>query len=265
MTTLSVTVAALVLSPSAHAALSAEPAALARSTVEQTVGTVSDVTRQVTTAVGSAAPAAQPVTTAVQETTTELTRNVTTPVEESTPAPAAVVEKTTRSVHAVRSAAPSEAPAASPQAAHPPTSPAPRPSGDPQPAAQRDHATPAAPRQAARQSAGRQPAEVRSGPAAHDGELVAPAQPPLAKPVSAGKRPQAGEGRPEAGSSAPAGDVPALAGGSASAPSTGFGLAGLALLAIAFCLTAPRVVRDLLSLPADMRPALIVSALERPG
>ena len=265
MTTLSVTIAALVLSPSAHAALPEEPLASVTSTVEQTVGTVSGVTGQVTTAVGSAAPVAQPVATAVQETTTELTRHVTTAVEERTPTAPAVVEKTTGAEHALTSRGANEATVAAPPAAHPATPPAPAPSGDPQPAARRDNAAPAEPKQAPGPSAGHRPAEVRTGPVADGGERVAPAQPPLAKPVSPGERAQAGEGRPEAESSAPAHDVPALGGGSASAPSTGFGLGGLALLAGAFCLTAPRVVRDLLSLPADMRPALLVSALERPG
>ena len=261
--TLAVVVAASIFSPSAEAAVTDEPVALVKSTVEQTVGTAGGVTGQVTTAVGNAAPPVQPLTTAAQDTTTELTRQVTTVVEKAAPPAQSVVDKAAGAVTPARPAPPQPRQAPTPPDSAPSV---PRPSGEPQAPAPRDTTAPRPGSEAPAPPAPERRAYERRDPVGAGAERVAPDQPLVAQPVTLGERPHAGERAPEPERGvAPAGDVPALGGGSASAPLTGVGLGGLALLALAFCLTAPRVVRSLLSLPADMRPALLVSALERPG
>jgi hypothetical protein len=266
MLTLSATVAALVLSPSAYAVTPKDPLASVSLTVERTVGAVTAVTGEVTTAVGSAAPPAQPLTTAVQETTTGLTRQVTTAVEEVAPAATGVAGNAAEAARPVASDAAGEAQAAPPPAAPPATPPAPGLEDDPSRAARRDAAVSVPADRVARQPVDRRPSPKRSVPLDHPGPPAGPAQAPAAQPLSPGERPHAGERVLETGSSAPPADeAPALAGGSASAPSAGLALGGLALLAIALCLAAPGGLRSLLTLPAHMRPALFVSALERPG
>jgi hypothetical protein len=265
MVTLSATVAALVLPPGAYAATPDGAVASLTSTVERTVGAVSDTTGEVTTAVESAAPPAQPVTSAVRDATTTVSRQATGAVDEITAAPPAVVEKATGAAVKVAAGGADKTPAAPPPAAHPSTPAAPGHGGDEGRSTHRDTAVAVPATPAARRPAEPRHLEERSSPIRDRGERVAPGQPPVAQSASAGGRPRASEGAPEDGSSAPGRDLPAMTGGSALAPGTGAGLAGLALLAIALCLTEPRVLRSLLTPPAEMRPALFVSALERPG
>ena len=262
---LSATVAVFALSPGAYAATPAGAVDSLTSTVERTVGAVSGTTGEVTTAVESAVPPAQPVTGAVRDATTRVVRPPTVPIEEITAAPPAVVEKATGAVDNVASGGSDKTRAAPSPATQPPTPAAPGHGGDEGRATHRDTAVPDPANPAPRQPAEHRQLDEPSGPIRDAGERVMPAQPPVAQSVSAGGRPHASEGAPEDGSSARSHDLPAIGGGSASAPGTGAGLGGLALLAIALCLTGPRVLRSLLTPPAEMRPALFVSALERPG
>jgi hypothetical protein len=262
--TLSATLVVLVLSPGAYAASPDGAIGSLAGTVDQTVGAVSGVTGQVTTVVGNAAPPAQPVTNTVQDVTTHLTRQTTTTVEEITPVAGRVppaVEKAATKVDSVTTGTAHES--------QPPTRPATSHAAprvpDREPAAPGDRADPVPAHPAPRHPAEGRPLAERPRPQQDGREPVAVSRPAEAPSVSPAARPHAGDGALDPGSSAPGHDLPALVGGSASAPSSGAAVGGLALLAVAFCLTAPRLLRSLSTVPANMRPVLFVFALERPG
>jgi hypothetical protein len=259
--------AMLVLSPSAFAANSEGAVGSLASTVDQTVGAVSDVTGQVTATVETVPPA-QPVTNTVRIVTTDVTQRVTTTVEKVTPVARQVppvVEEGVTSVDDATSGVPRGSQRATPTPASPAAAPAPRHSPDRQPTTRRDIAVPVP-----ADPAPRHPAESRR-PAEHPSskrdvrELVAAGRAAEAPSVPPVTRTHADDGALDAGSSAPGHDAPPMVGGSASAPSGGAAVGGLALLAVAFCLTAPRLLRSLLAGPANMRPVIFVSAFERPG
>jgi hypothetical protein len=258
----------LVLSPTAFAASSEGAVGSLASTVDQTVGAASDVTGQVTTTVETALPPAQPVTSTAQHVTTDLTQQVTTAVEKVTPVAGRVrpvVEEAAASVDDAASGVAHESRAAKPPAASPGTPPGSVHSPDRERTSVRDIAVPVRTDPAPRHPAESRRLAGRSGSEKDGRELLATSRPPEAPSASPAARTYPGDGVLEAGPSAPGHDVPAMAGGSASAASGGAAVAGLALLAVAFCLTAPRLLRSLLAGPANMRPVIFVSALERPG
>jgi hypothetical protein len=273
-------VLALVLAPTAGAATAQGPVAASPDAVQRVVGSVTNATAGVTDAVQrTTSQVTQPVTGAVAETTTRATEAVTRTVEETVSRARQVQPATDEAASPVRRVAagvtrqaadPSAAtvPSSSPAPPAPPLA-APRtraPSADRGPERRSRTVPGVRPDRRQEHPAGaRQPGESRAlAESAGPATAVVPAAAPAAPRATGGRIPTV-ERAESTGSGGPYPDLPAEAGGSASALSTGLALGSLALLGIAICLTAPGLLRRLPAVPVPMRPVLLLYALERPG